>query len=231
MAASEFETLRKGSQCSSWGKWADSARGAGARVGEQALRGGLEAIGRESCFSEDVMIDVAGHGLRVALRHLGLVAVVQVIWTETLQSHVWPPDVVPVLKSRAQECQVVESLDDRHTPQPLVLESLDHPLRDSDGSVLSYSSEARPDVPLFQQLGKGIAREHTGLVRDEMLWRPVSMDRPLQGFDDPSSIGSFQRKCTHHLTGEVVDGHQDMDGLQAPTQNLRSVDRPDVIRM
>ncbi len=76
MTSSEVGVVGEGSQHWSLGKWADSARGASARAGEQALRGGLEAIGRESCFSEDVTIDVAGHGLRISSWRLGLAAVI-----------------------------------------------------------------------------------------------------------------------------------------------------------
>ena len=53
----------------------------------------------------------------------------------------------------------------------------------------------------------------------------------LQGLNDLSSIGAFQRNCTHDLAGEVVNSHQDLNGPQAPAQDLRSVNRPDMIGM
>jgi hypothetical protein len=57
--------------------------------------------------------DIAGNGFRVAVWFLGLAVIVEAIRVETLDSHMWPPDVVPVFEFDTQESQVVKALDDR----------------------------------------------------------------------------------------------------------------------
>jgi len=133
-------------------------------VTQDGLSGVLEAIGREPCFAEDTTFDIAGHGFRVSFRLLGLAVVVEVIRPETLQSHVRPPSVVPTFEFGAQERQVVKTFDERHASEPLVFEGFDDPLSYSNGSVLSYGSETRFDVPLPQQFGKDIPDKDTGPV-------------------------------------------------------------------
>jgi len=51
----------------------------------------------------------------------------------------------------------------------------------------------------------------------------------LQGLDDPSSIGTFQRNCAHDLAREVINGHEDLNGPQSPTPDFRRVDGPHMI--
>ena len=51
----------------------------------------------------------------------------------------------------------------------------------------------------------------------------------LQGLDDPAGVGPFQGSDADDLACEVVDGHQDLSRPQAPTQDRRGVDGPDVV--
>jgi hypothetical protein len=196
---------------------------------QELLRGGLETIGGEPCFDEQMAFDMGGDGLRVSLGLFGPASVVDVIRPQTLQHHVGPPGVVPAFELAAQKRQVVKALDDRHAAQPLVLERLDDTFGGRDRSVFAHGSKTWFDVPLSQQLGKGVSGEDTGLIRNDMLRRAVSVHSLLQGLDDPPGVGSFQRKCTHDFAGEVVNGHQDLDRPQTPTPDLRGVDRPDVV--
>ncbi len=146
---------------------------------------------------------------------------------------------------------MVESFDERNASQSLVLEGLDNPFRYGDGAVFAHGAEARLDVPLFQEFGKDIADEDTGLIRNDVFRRAMlswgslrpqpkllakktrccafAVQSPLQSLDDPAGVGSFQRNDTHDLAGEMVDGHQDLDGPQPPAPDFRGVDRPDVI--
>ena len=129
-------TLGKGGQHSSGEKRADSAHGESARASEQELRRVLETVGGEPCLLEDVTFDVVWNGLRVSSQFLGLAVLIRVIRPQTFECHVWPPNVVPVLELGAQKGEMVESLDQRDTFEPLVLEGLDHSLRHSDRTVL-----------------------------------------------------------------------------------------------
>lgn len=163
-APNVFIRLRGGSQRSTFEKLADSTRVAKAEVTRQRLRSVLDAVGGEPCFGEDVTFDIAGNGFRMSFWDRRLTVVIEVIGPKTLQSHMWPPSVVQAFELGAQKRQVVKPFDDRHMPEPLILEGLDDPRGYGDGSVLSYGSEARFDVPLSQQLGKGIPDKDTGLV-------------------------------------------------------------------
>ena len=53
----------------------------------------------------------------------------------------------------------------------------------------------------------------------------------FQGLNDPSGVGAFQGSHAHDLAREVVNGHEDLNGPQAPAQDRRGVDRPDLIRI
>ena len=231
MVSSEFDTLRKGSQHSSWERRADSVHGESTRASEQGLCGVLETVGGDSCLGENAALDIAGNSFRIWLWRLGFAVVVQVIWPETLQRHVRSPDVVPAFEFGAQGHQMIEALDDRHASQPFILERLDDSFCNGDGPVLPYGTDAKLDVPLFQELRKDVADKDAGLVRDHVLRWPVFSHGLVQSFDDPAGVGTFQRSNAHDLAGEMVDGHQDLDGPQPPAQDLRSVDRPDMIRM
>ena len=57
----------------------------------------------------------------------------------------------------------------------------------------------------------------------------MSPHRLLQGLDDPAGVGTFQRSDAHDLAGEVVVGHQDVNGPQAPSPDFRGIKGPDVI--
>lgn len=58
-----------------------------------------------------------------------------------VERHVRSPVVVPVGEAGAHPLQVVEALDERHRPQPFVLERLDDPLGDRDAAVLADRTE------------------------------------------------------------------------------------------
>ena len=72
----------------------------------------FQAIAGEPCFGEDVTFDTAWDGLGISLWRLRFAAVIQVIWPETLQSHMRPPSVAPAFEFSAHERQVVKSLDE-----------------------------------------------------------------------------------------------------------------------
>jgi hypothetical protein len=80
------------------------------RVTQQKLRGVIEAAGRESCLGEDVMFDIVRNRLGISFRCLGLAVVIQVIGSQTLQSHVWRPDVAPASELSAEGGEVVKPL-------------------------------------------------------------------------------------------------------------------------
>ena len=189
----------------------------------------FQAIGGDPCFDEHVAFDMGGNGLRIARWCLGLTFVVEVIRPEALQRHMRSPGVVPALEFCAEGDEVVKPLDERHASQPFVLERLDNALRYGDGSALSHGSETRFDVPLTQQRREDIADKDFGLIGDDVFRRPMLLHGLLQGLDGPAGVGAFQRSDAHDLAREVVDSHQDLDGPQAPAQDFRGVDRPDVI--
>jgi len=102
----------QGKNCRPAGRaWVDVACVQKAEVTRDSLRGVLEAIGGEPCFSEDVTFDIVGNSLGVAFWPLGLAIVVEVIRPETLDSHMRSPRVVPAFEVGAQERQVVKTLD------------------------------------------------------------------------------------------------------------------------
>ena len=59
-SSTEFGSLGKGSQHSSWEMWAYWARSESASATEQGLRGAFQAVGGESCLGEDVTFDIGG---------------------------------------------------------------------------------------------------------------------------------------------------------------------------
>lgn len=210
--------------------WVDGTRvqpEGGSRAG--GLRGGLEAVGRGACFDKDVTFDTVGHGFRLSFGRLGLAVVIEVIRSQTVESHMRPPSVIPAFEFGTEEGQVVKPLDKRNAPEPLVLECLDDPLCYGDRSVFAHSSQTRLDVPLSEQLGEDVSDKDLGLVRDDVLRCPMFSHRLPQSLDDPAGVRSFQRSDAHDLAGEMVDGHQDVNGPQPPAQDFRGVDRPDVI--
>ena len=69
---------------------------------------------------------MAGNGLRVSFRLLGLAVVIEIIRAVPLPRHVWPPGVVPAFEFGTRERQVVESLDDWHALEPFASERLDN---------------------------------------------------------------------------------------------------------
>ena len=164
MVSTVFSRLTRENHRSALEIWADSVCVEKVEVTQDRLRGVPEAVGGEPCFPENVTFDIGGHSFRISAWLLGLAVVIEVIGPKTLQSHMWPPSVVQAFELGAQKRQVVKPFDDRHMPEPLILEGLDDPRGYGDGSVLSYGSEARFDVPLSQQLGKGIPDKDTGLV-------------------------------------------------------------------
>ena len=105
-----------------------------------------------------------GHGLCVSAWLFRLAVVIQVIRSQTFKGHAQPPSVVPALELGAQEGEMVESLDQRDTFEPLVFERLDETFCDGNRSVCAYGSETRLDVPRFEQFGKGFSKEDRGLV-------------------------------------------------------------------
>ncbi len=93
----------------------------------------------------------------------------------------------------AQGCEVIESSDEWHTPQPFILERLDDAFSHGDGSMLANGSEARFDVPLLQEFGKDTSGKDTGLVRDDVFGWAMFLDGLFQGLDNPAGeyfIGS-----------------------------------------
>ena len=99
----EFGALGKGRQRSAFETLAAPARGDSTRATQRKLRRVLHAIGGEPCVGENMTFDMAGDGFRISFGRLGLAAVGQVIWPETLQSHMRPPSVVPAFEFGAQE--------------------------------------------------------------------------------------------------------------------------------
>ena len=131
-------------------------------VTQDGLRGVLEAIGCEPCFREYVTLDIAGNGLCVSLWLVGLAAVVEVVRPETLQLHMRPPGVVPVFEFGTQGREVVESLDNRHASQPLVLEGSDDAFGDRDLPVFVHGADAGFDVPFAHQRPERISDKDLG---------------------------------------------------------------------
>ena len=203
--ASGLGALGKGNQGASFSALADSGYSESANASERQLRCVLQAVGGDSCLGERAALDIAGNSFRIPLWRLRFVAVIQVIRSETSESHVRAPGVVPAFEFGAQGREVVKPLDDRYTAEPLVFEGLDHPLGDSDRAVFPYSTEARFDVPLFQQCRESISDKDTGLVRDHVFRCPMLSHSLLQSLDDPAGVGSFQRSDADDLAGEVVD--------------------------
>jgi len=101
------------------------------------------------------------------------------------------------------------------------LERLDDSLRHGDGPVFAHGTETRFDVPLFQEFGKGSANEDRGLVGDDVLGPAMFSHGLLQRLDAPAGVGTFQGRHAYDLAGEVVDGHQDVNGPQPPAPDLR----------
>ena len=150
MVSAVLARLAGENQQSAFGVSVDFACVRKAGVAQDRLRGVLEAIGCEPCLGEDMTFGIAGNSFRISFRLPGLAVVIQVIRPKTLQSHVWPPGVVPAFEFSAQERQVVKSLDDRNVLKPFVLERLDNSFGYSDGSVFPYGSEAGFDAPWSQ---------------------------------------------------------------------------------
>jgi len=108
---------------------------------ETRLRCTLETISCNPGFLEYATLDITRHCFRIAIRLLGLSAVINVIWPQTIQRHMGAPAVVPGLKFAAEEYQMIEVLDDRYMRQPFVFQGLDDSLSNSDGTMLSYRSD------------------------------------------------------------------------------------------
>ena len=53
--------------------------------------------------------------------------VIDIIWAETIQFHVWSPEVVPAFKLITQLGQMVEVLNDRHAFQQDTAQIIDFP--------------------------------------------------------------------------------------------------------
>lgn len=112
------------------------------------LGGILEATGGGPYFREGVTFDIAENGFRISAWFHRFVATAPNVSPETFRRRMGPSIVVSAFEFGAPECQVVRTLDDRNALEPLALEHLDDAFRHGDGSVLSYGSEARLDVPL-----------------------------------------------------------------------------------
>ena len=196
---------------------------------ETRLRCTLETISCNPSFLEYATLDITRYCFRIAIRLLGLSAVINVIWPQTIQRHMGAPPVVPGLKSAAEEYQMIEALDERNAIEPLVLERLNDAFGHSDGLVFSYSSQAWLHIPSVQQLCEYIPNEYTRLIRDDVFGGSMFFDGTFQSIVDPSGIASFQRRYTHNFAGEMVDRNTDLDRPYAPIPHLCRIDRPDVI--
>ena len=172
--------------------WVDSGRVETSGITqEHGSRRGLQAIGGNPRFGEDMTFDIGGQGFRIARWCLGLAAVIQVIRSQALQRHVRSPGVVPVFEFDAQGHQMIRPLDERDAFEPFVFRRLDDPPGDRNGPALSDRAEAGFDVPLIQQLGKSTSGKDMRLVRDDVfrrsglcrIFRTVEAERKM-----PSSL-------------------------------------------
>lgn len=201
--------------------WIDGVYVLRPEVTRDGLRRALQAIGSSACLGEHMAFDIVRDALRIVRWRLAFAVVVKVIGPKALQCHMRPPSVVPVVELAAQHRQVIEPLDQRDVFEPFVFAGFDDTLGHSNGPTLAHSAEARLDVPLLQQLSKNISGENTGLVGDDVLGRSVLLHGLFQGLDDPSGVRSFQGCDTYDFAGEVVNGHQDVNGPQAPAADRR----------
>ena len=82
---------------------------------------------------------------------------------------------------------------------------------------------------MWKDLGR--IADHLTELRDAnvpILWRPM---HEFDGGWFWYGKGGSERFIRHDLTRKVVNGNQDLNGPQAPTQNRRGIDRPHMIRI
>ena len=124
---------------------------------------------------------------------------------------------------------MVKALDERNASEPLVFERLDDSLGHGDGAVFPTAPKRGLMFHCFSSSAKA-APTKTRAWSEMMCFGPPCFRMACsKRLDDPSGVGAFQGCHAYDLAGEVVDGHQDVNGPQAPTPDLRGVDRPDVI--
>ena len=108
-------------------------------------------------------------------------------------------------KTRAEQLEMTEALDDRGTSEPCVLQRSNHALRHSDAPVLADGAQALFHVPAAQQLSHGGAREDALVIRDDVPWWPQGSECSLESIAAPTSVRSFEGNNRDHFAREVVD--------------------------
>ena len=119
--------------------------------------------------------------------------------------------------------------DKPNLEKPVVLERAVHSLGNGNATVLADGAEALFDAPSFEELVDGFTGKVGLLIGDDVLGRSVFSESFFESVDGPCGVGSVEGRDSDDLSGEVIDGDEDVAPTIEPAIKDGEVGGPEMI--
>ncbi len=156
---------------------------------------------------------------------------VDIVWPRTSDALVWSPLAIPRAERNAQLGEVVEATNQRHTTEPLVLETLEKSLRDRNRTMAAHGPSSVLDAMVLDESREAGASEHCAFVGHEMCGTTMKLERGLQRRYDRGGVGVLQWNQGRLFAREMINRGEYFGAPEDPGAERGEVRAPDVIRV
>ena len=140
-----------------------------------------------------------------------------------------PPVIIPILEFKTETFEMSTVSDKPNLEKPFVLERAVHSLGNGNATMLADCAEALFDAPFFEKIIHARTGKVGLLIGDDVLGRSVFSESLFESVDGPCGVGAVEGRDSDDLSGEVIDGNEDIALTIEPAIKDGEVGRPDVI--